>query len=49
MLMPSHIAPFLTPMAPSDRDEVIYYDNLERGGDFVVQWERHIGDDDHNR
>ena len=29
--VPSFIAPFLTEMNPSDRDLVLYYDNLQNG------------------
>lgn len=49
MDLPNFIAPFLTPIPPSDRDTVIFYDKLDRGEDLVVQWDKHIGDDDDNR
>lgn len=48
MQLPSHIAPFLTTIEPSDRDLVLFEDNLHHGQDFLVQWERHFdGNDKH--
>ena len=46
--IPSYIAPFLTGMPPSDRDTVIFNDTLDKGGEFVLQWDKHHGPDDKN-
>ena len=49
LLLPSFIAPFLTAVEPTDSDSVIFYDNLHEGGEFVIQWDKHVKNDDKNR
>ena len=44
--IPSYIAPFLSGLPPSDRDFVIFNDTLDKGGEFVLQWDKHHGLDD---
>ena len=46
---PSFIAPFLSTMEPTESDSVEYYDKLHLGGDFVVQWDKHIKNNDKYR
>ena len=46
--IPSYIAPFLTAMPASDRDTLIFNDTLDKGGEFVLQWDKHHGPDDKN-
>ena len=46
--LPSYIAPFLTAFPVSDRDVVIFNDTLDKGGEFVLQWDKHHGTDDKN-
>ena len=46
--IPSYIAPFLTALPASDRDTLIFNDTLDKGGEFVLQWDKHHGPDDKN-
>ena len=46
LLVPSYISPFMTALPPSDEDEVLFYDELAKGGIFFVQWNKHFGSDD---
>ena len=36
-------------MEPTESDSVEYYDKLHLGGDFVVQWDKHIKNNDKYR
>ena len=35
-------------MPASDRDTLIFNDTLDKGGEFVLQWDKHHGPDDKN-
>ena len=36
-------------MPPSESDSVIFFDGLENGGEFVVQWDRYFNNGEENR